>query len=410
MNLNSLVGRLNKRLPGFGVCVELKTLYVTYPFLTKPNIDTSRKNILTQHDIVIETFVTLLEEYGFTNLKDWNLYIDAREDWWMPHIEMPEALELFSSMFKEIYILSNSIFDNSDVKYPVEFFPTYSANLFNYYDDLQNLSINFKDIKLDKHFIVLARRPSRKRVLLVKRILDKFFDDTRATCGNRWPINHKNQYDRVGSNPRDDKNFLYWKYYDIIKTKKDVSVDDNVNFVTYRLPRNVTEIVHYKDLFQPYDYPLTLDDDVVSIEQQHKAQDTRFFSALINVVCETTEDDHHPINLSEKTFKAFAWHQIPIWHSINGTVAEVKKLGFDLFEDIINHSYDLETNYDMRLELLMTELENFKNKYPTTNDVNNLRLSIYQRLEANNKLLSQYVESERVLDINNLFKVSNRHK
>lgn len=404
MSLETLVGKLSRRLPGFGVSVELKSIYVTYTFLCKPNIELSKKKIFIRNDMVIENFVTLLDQYGFSNLKEWNLYIDARDDWWMPHIEMPEALDLFNTMFKEVFVSCNSVFDTSDIKYNIEIHPTYSANLLNYYDDLQEANINFKDIELDKHFIVLARRPTRKRVLLVKDILDRFYNITRATCGNRWDINHKKQYELVGSNPRDDKKSLYWQYYDNIQDKKDVSIDDVGHTNTYRIPRVIKEKIHYKDLFKPYSYPWTLDEVVVSKDKQHKAPDNRFFSAIINLVCETTEDDHHPINLSEKTFKAFAWHQIPIWHSKEGTASVVRNLGFDLFDDIIDHSYDLESNYVGRKELILNELDRFRLKYPTNDSINELRKNLYTRLEANNRLLAKYVSDERILDASNLFK------
>lgn len=83
-----------------------------------------------------------------------------------------------------------------------------------------------------------------------------------------------------------------------------------------------------------------------------------FLDAKFNVVLETCYEDvsdlkqhpeigHHPsvnrtsnIFVTEKTMKAFAYYQIPIFLASKGYVAEIRKLGFDLFDDIINHTYD----------------------------------------------------------------------
>jgi hypothetical protein len=76
-------------------------------------------------------------------------------------------------------------------------------------------------------------------------------------------------------------------------------------------------------------------------------------------------------------------------------------LGFDIFDDIINHDYDSITTYNERTDKLIESLINFKNAYP---DVNKLRTMIWDRLENNNKLLAKLVEEERLLEVENLFK------
>ncbi len=76
-------------------------------------------------------------------------------------------------------------------------------------------------------------------------------------------------------------------------------------------------------------------------------------------------------------------------------------MGFDIFDDIINHDYDSITTYNERTDKLIESLINFKNAYP---DVNKLRTMIWDRLENNNKLLAKLVEEERLLEVENLFK------
>ena len=47
------------------------------------------------------------------------------------------------------------------------------------------------------------------------------------------------------------------------------------------------------------------------------------------------------IFITEKTFKALAWHQFPLWYAVPGLVEQVRKMGFDVFDDLFDgHRYD----------------------------------------------------------------------
>lgn len=407
MILQDIAGVLHNRRPNFGLNSTHKVLYITYPLLLEPLILSVTNNIPATREVISDTFIQSLKEYGFDiqNLKEWKLFIDARADWWLPHIEISDILATLSSIFepKNIHILSNSVFDDSDVNYTIEFHAAASANLFGYYDKLVESNVDFKSINVDKHFIALARRPTKNRVLLVKRLLDLFNEDLRASCGNGSPKDSKvnKNVEHMGAFPYIVDRAMYWQYLDNIKNGTDITDEDAKILRSY----NVQPTITFQELFAPYNYPLTIEDDIVDNVQQHSALDQKFFSAMVNIICETTENDHHPINLSEKTFKAFAWHQIPIWHASPGHAKVARNLGFDLFDDIINHDYDNITTYNERTDKLIDSLTIFRNNYP---DVNKLRIDIYNRLENNNKLLAKLVEEERVLEVENLFKTGKR--
>lgn len=408
MILKDVAGILYKRRPKFGLNSTHKVLYITYPLLREPMVLSVRNNIPSSNEVISNTFIQSLKEYGLDieNLKEWTLFIDAREDWWVPHVEIRDILETFSSIFeqKNIHILSNSVFDSSGVNYTVEFYPAASVNLFGYYDTLVQSNVDFKSITIDKHFIALARRPTKNRVLLVKRLLDLFSKDLRASCGVGFPkdsiVNKRGEH--LGSFPRIIDHATYWHYLDNIKNGTDITDEDAKILRSYIIQPTVS----FQELFAPYDYPLKIEDnDIIDNTQQHTALDQKFFSAMVNIICETTEHDHQPINLSEKTFKAFAWHQIPVWHASPGHAKVTRDLGFDLFDDIINHDYDSITTYNDRTDKLIESLINFRNEY---SDVNKLRVDIWDRLENNNKLLAKLVEEERVLEVDNLFKTGKR--
>jgi len=70
--------------------------------------------------------------------------------------------------------------------------------------------------------------------------------------------------------------------------------------------------------------------------------------ALIHLVAETSiQDDANDQNcwgskfVTEKTFKAFDYRQMPLWFAVPNFVSHLRSAGFDLFDDWFdNHSYD----------------------------------------------------------------------
>jgi hypothetical protein len=62
-------------------------------------------------------------------------------------------------------------------------------------------------------------------------------------------------------------------------------------------------------------------------------------SAPINIVTETQYDP--PVGIiTEKTQMAFAAQQIPIIIGYKGIIDQCRKMGFDMFDDLVDHSYD----------------------------------------------------------------------
>ena len=129
-------------------------------------------------------------------------------------------------------------------------------------------------------------------------------------------------------------------------------------------------------LLQPSElekFPISLghaDDD------QHQFFDT-FNSALFNVVQESSigadprSSDHHYKPLSpmwqtvnsdrvfftEKSAKPFLMNQIPLFIAAPGMVQVLRNLGFDMFDDIVDHSYDKEDNMFKRCDMVYNELK-----------------------------------------------------
>lgn len=205
---------------------------------------------------------------------------------------------------------------------------------------LTNNPASEKNIPLDTKFLCLARRPNHSRARFVSRLVDTI--NARVSFGSGFP--------------------------------------------------------DWVDMFQPYfnkhKLPLTIDGIV---KNQHDNQDNSIFkSCLFNIVVETSAQDEPnnwtSIFLTEKTFKAFDLYQIPIWFAVPGTVAEARKLGFDLFDDIIDHSYDTIIDEAQRITAIVKQIKNLDSKY-TLQECQRIRNSLWSRFEANVAILDNISNS-----------------
>lgn len=73
-----------------------------------------------------------------------------------------------------------------------------------------------------------------------------------------------------------------------------------------------------------------------------------YSTAAVNIVTET-QYDHHPGVICEKTLFAMAARQIPIIIGYPGIIADCQNMGFDMFNDVVDTSYDWLPN-DQRVE------------------------------------------------------------
>jgi hypothetical protein len=77
------------------------------------------------------------------------------------------------------------------------------------------------------------------------------------------------------------------------------------------------------------------------------------------------------IFITEKTWKPIAAQQLFLVFGNPGTIHALRQLGVDVFDDIIDHSYDLEADWKLRLDKIYNSLEkllcqNLNNIYQLT--------------------------------------------
>jgi len=100
--------------------------------------------------------------------------------------------------------------------------------------------------------------------------------------------------------------------------------------------------------------------------------------------------------ISEKTFSCFSLFQIPIIIGQPGSVKWLKEHGFDMFDDLIDNSYDLELDPDKRYIKAIDQLEKFRSSNIRTLFNNNRDRFIYNRenLIKIHNMFSKKLQSE----------------
>ena len=88
-----------------------------------------------------------------------------------------------------------------------------------------------------------------------------------------------------------------------------------------------------------------------------------YYGNILNLVTDnaTGFDDsdnfkYGTITLTEKAWKPFKTHQLSLYIGLPGYVDIIRSLGFDVYDDFINHSYDKEQNHIERIKIVVEEL------------------------------------------------------
>ena len=87
----------------------------------------------------------------------------------------------------------------------------------------------------------------------------------------------------------------------------------------------------------------------------------------ISVVLETYISDDH-ITFSEKIFRALQLPRPWLLYCSPGAVDQLRRHGFDLLDDYVNHEYDNIIIHSNRLEIILTQLDNFVDRCYTNRD------------------------------------------
>lgn len=88
-----------------------------------------------------------------------------------------------------------------------------------------------------------------------------------------------------------------------------------------------------------------------------------FSNGYIDLVTENIHYNNIPFEyntLTEKSLKPFLLYQLPIFITYKGNLDCLRKLGFDLFDDILDNSYDLIEEPKQRIDIALSNLTKLK--------------------------------------------------
>jgi hypothetical protein len=239
-------------------------------------------------------------------------------------------------------VLFNAYVEVDPLPYPAQCFSAWLINRSEY--KLDQLNYNF-DIELDRKFLCLLRRPTLNRARLARFLLDNVgLDTTRLSFGSGAQGGLEQYQDVVGC-----------------------------------------------------DLPLLVDGVLTDRVQEFDISNTVFHRCLFNIAAETssqTEANWRSVFLTEKTWKAMMQRQIPIWYGVPGLVDQVRALGFDVFDDIVDHGYDTIQDETQRHQAVFDQIAQINQRLSLA-DCQALRHQLRPRLAANFEQLLEYFRTNR---------------
>lgn len=119
--------------------------------------------------------------------------------------------------------------------------------------------------------------------------------------------------------------------------------------------------------------------------------------SYFNIVTESLfKDNSNAVHITEKSIRPFHFYMFPIFVATHNHVKYLRdEYGFDLYDDIIDHSYDKEPNQIKRLTLLVNEI---KRLYSKKDELIHFYESNQERFEKNKQIVKEI--SNEVEDFN----------
>lgn len=249
---------------------------------------------------------------------------------------------LRSVSVSDIAVIFNSVVDTSVLDYIAVSVPTFLVNFSEWFDRLQQQAVI---THTDCDFLCLMRRPSETRAMLASRLLSMGLD-LRLSFGGM---------------------------------------------------SNATELEAYQCYFGNKQLPMLLDGPLsrdASNNREHNVTSPLLRQCAVNIIAESGEQKQ-PSSwqgwfVTEKTYKAFGMLQLPIWCAVPGLVSQVRKLGFDVFDDVIDHSYDHQPDPDVRLQAVIDQVRRLSDQ-----NLPRLRDHCMTRLTNNYNHLQNLVQGQK---------------
>jgi hypothetical protein len=332
---------MNKRILDYGYV----SIRILQPFYSLPD---TRDNANGIYDIIVcerDSFQDNLDDMLQYAHKDTKILIDI--------ISESGNLDNFIDIFLELtnkhkdvqfYLLVDSVFDvnvGSNVKmlqsYKLSFLPFFENYCVEQHDSqfvLNDTSIyNKRD-----GFLSLNGSMRTQRILLLIELIKNGYVNLDGTISN---INNNISFLFYGNNKFDIESYNI--FIDNMLLNEEIT---NEEFVLLNSISNSLPIIVNGEMGERPDLLLR-----------------EYYANILNLVTDnaTGFDDsdnfkYGTITLTEKAWKPFKTHQLPLYIGLPGYVDVIRNLGFDVFDDFINHNYDKEQNHVERIKIVVEEL------------------------------------------------------
>jgi hypothetical protein len=332
---------MNKRILDYGYV----SIRILQPFYSLPD---TRDNANGIYDIIVcerDSFQDNLDDMLQYAHKDTKILIDI--------ISESGNLDNFIDIFLELtnkhkdvqfYLLVDSVFDvnvGSNVKmlqsYKLSFLPFFENYCVEQHDSqfvLNDTSIyNKRD-----GFLSLNGSMRTQRILLLIELIKNGYINSDGTISN---INNNISFLFYGNNKFDIESYNI--FIDNMLLNGEIT---NEEFVLLNSISNSLPIIVNGEMGERPDLLLR-----------------EYYANILNLVTDnaTGFDDsdnfkYGTITLTEKAWKPFKTHQLPLYIGLPGYVDVIRNLGFDVFDDFINHNYDKEQNHVERIKIVVEEL------------------------------------------------------
>lgn len=313
-----------------------------------PNCDVLETLKYSSYDVIICNRDNIQDEfdgilkYSHTNTK---ILVDIVQE----SGNLDNFIDYFNILTKtynhiQFYLLVDSEFDFK-FNYNVKSLKSYKLSFLAFFENFcirpHDSQLVLKDFSIyDKENGVLSLNGSMRthRILLLKELIKSGYISTSGI------VNPNNYISFLLYNGNIFKKKMYNSFLDGMLKDGDITEDE------YTILNSIKESLPLKIEGESGRRP--------NIELKH------FYKKIINLVSENTAgyDDsdnfkHKTITFTEKAWKPFKTHQLPLYVSLSGYVDKIRSLGFDVFDDFINHDYDTEKNHSIRIKMVVKEMD-----------------------------------------------------
>lgn len=223
----------------------------------------------------------------------------------------------------------------------------------------------FVENKIGKFFLCLNRGPKSHRILLLTYLkLNNLIEDT------NWSFIPSFNY---------VPNFADFKE----TLGSDVLKDTNLNFLS-RIKYKESDYEIGKGQYDEknkYEFIKNGFSNLVLVPEYPK----NYENSYVNIVTESVFHDNEVVQITEKSFRPFYYLQLPIIVASQNHIKKMRELyGLDFFDDILDHSYDHESDPIIRLQMIFKEVRRI---YDNKNSIINFYQKNRFRFERNSKIV-----------------------